>query len=562
MKKLFAAVIFLFLFTSNGYAQPPPFKVHDLEAAGNVIATGTVFATGTITSNATGSFATGTFNYIEMSGDVMPDVSGDYNLGAKDFRWNKVWVSESSIELGDISLVDRNECLATTDFTSLGQGGGQSGKIKLATGTAPTAHAESGFIQLYAQDDRPYYMESDATEHEMATFESNGDLDMNNRNIDNALSLDVGSGGMFVDQGAFITLDAGTDTVTLSYDGTNTTLESTHFVIDGPDAGASTTYLYGGDTAGDDFTIRVNSVDTYPRIQMLGNHNLSLFGAAGRAVNIGVGGTYFMKVADAEVIVETSGLYSGYAFHVNGNRFHVDTESLVGLTGGELTTGNAIVVETDPAVLTTGRAFTWTSTGTEVFAIYDNGSIAASGTITADGGATFASATFSGAMEVDGVADFNSALDMNSNSINNVATPTEYHHAVNKGYLDNNLWASSTSSEGISMTTSDTYQQKVRLSITAPVVGDYIVSWYAEGMTNKEKKCGQTMRLQQDDSADIGEHEMGVADADFKNVWSRSFTGFKIVALDTGSHYFDLDWKSNGMDQLSIRRARIALKKF
>ena len=110
------------------------------------------------------------------------------------------------------------------------------------------------------------------------------------------------------------------------------------------------------------------------------------------------------------------------------------------------------------------------------------------------------------------------------------------------------------SDESVSSTTSGTFQQKLRLSVSGLEAGDYYLFWYYElyhSNTTLVQAC--LAQVQVDDTAVVG-----------SNIWSypvyQGFSGFYPITLDTGSHTFDIDYELIGGTGIAyIRRARLLL---
>lgn len=113
-------------------------------------------------------------------------------------------------------------------------------------------------------------------------------------------------------------------------------------------------------------------------------------------------------------------------------------------------------------------------------------------------------------------------------------------------------------SEGISSTTSTTYQEKLTLNYTPDFTGDYLVLWSAATASDSANKPIQ-IRVQVDDTTTINESTWG---ANFTNEYSNN-TGMTVTTLTGGVTYkFDLDFRlttTSGTPTGFIRRARIML---
>lgn len=107
-------------------------------------------------------------------------------------------------------------------------------------------------------------------------------------------------------------------------------------------------------------------------------------------------------------------------------------------------------------------------------------------------------------------------------------------------------------SEAESQTTSSSYQQKLRLTVSLNG-GDYRIGWFCEmnGSNGSSKVVG--MRVQVDDTTTLNESTA----SDLRNNW-QSLSGFKKVALTSGSHDIDLDYKKIST-KAKIKRARLEI---
>jgi len=106
-------------------------------------------------------------------------------------------------------------------------------------------------------------------------------------------------------------------------------------------------------------------------------------------------------------------------------------------------------------------------------------------------------------------------------------------------------------SEGESSTTSNTYQQKLRLTTTSLAAGTYMIqySWEIDG----DNEHGWS-RAQLNDTTDLNESRYDSSLIDYIMI-----SGFAIEAL-SGVNTIDIDFRANsGGDTMLIRRARIAL---
>ena len=106
-------------------------------------------------------------------------------------------------------------------------------------------------------------------------------------------------------------------------------------------------------------------------------------------------------------------------------------------------------------------------------------------------------------------------------------------------------------SEGVSSTTSSSYQQKLRLTTSSLVAGTYMIqySWEFDG----DNEHGWS-RAQLNDTTDLNEDRYDSSQVDYIMI-----SGFAIEAL-SGVNTIDIDFRANsGGDTMLIRRARIAL---
>lgn len=109
-------------------------------------------------------------------------------------------------------------------------------------------------------------------------------------------------------------------------------------------------------------------------------------------------------------------------------------------------------------------------------------------------------------------------------------------------------------SEGSSSTTSNTYQQKLRL--TTPVLqgGDYLISWHALLTTSSANKDFQA-RVQVDDTTTLTEiqYRNAIANHDY------NLHGFIRVTLSAAAHNIDIDYSSLVGSSTSISLARLMI---
>jgi hypothetical protein len=112
-----------------------------------------------------------------------------------------------------------------------------------------------------------------------------------------------------------------------------------------------------------------------------------------------------------------------------------------------------------------------------------------------------------------------------------------------------------TSSEDTSTTTSTTYQQKLRLSISDIPEGKYRIGWFYEwSMSSSNFRFFG--RVQLDDSTDLSEIQIRPSESSWEH-W-HSTSGFKYESLSSGNHTIDIDFKSTHFRKTAgIRRVRL-----
>lgn len=115
-------------------------------------------------------------------------------------------------------------------------------------------------------------------------------------------------------------------------------------------------------------------------------------------------------------------------------------------------------------------------------------------------------------------------------------------------------------SETVSSTTSTSYIQKVRLTLSNIVAGTYVI-WYSAELRNSSTTRPSAMRVQVDDATTICEARTARDDGDSSTVdeeddW-QAISGHVRLALTSGAHTIDLDYKRTRTGTASIRRARI-----
>jgi len=119
--------------------------------------------------------------------DFLPADNNVCNLGSPSYRWENIYIAGGSIHLGNLTLWDRDNCLATRHFTTMGKNG-EAGYLRIAHGIAPTEN-QAGYLQIFAgSDDNLHLLESGGAERLMVLLESDGSLyiDGNTFVVDNA----------------------------------------------------------------------------------------------------------------------------------------------------------------------------------------------------------------------------------------------------------------------------------------------------------------------------------------------------------------------------------------
>ena len=109
---------------------------------------------------------------------------------------------------------------------------------------------------------------------------------------------------------------------------------------------------------------------------------------------------------------------------------------------------------------------------------------------------------------------------------------------------------------GESTTTSEIYQEKVKLSFTPVSAGDYILQWSIE-LANSSSNQTVLVRIQQDDSINLNEIEFG---HNRGNAYDNR-AGLIRVSLDDSSHTFDIDFSIGTGGTAKIRRARLLIRR-
>jgi hypothetical protein len=110
------------------------------------------------------------------------------------------------------------------------------------------------------------------------------------------------------------------------------------------------------------------------------------------------------------------------------------------------------------------------------------------------------------------------------------------------------------SSDGVSSTSSDTYQQKLRMTTASLEAGNYLIFWHALITTSSANKNYQA-RVQLDDATTLTEINYRNAIADHHY----NLSGFYLAVGISGAHNIDIDWSSLVGSSTSISLARLAL---
>jgi hypothetical protein len=132
-----------------------------------------------------------------------------------------------------------------------------------------------------------------------------------------------------------------------------------------------------------------------------------------------------------------------------------------------------------------------------------------------------------------------------------------FEEGIEKGLTAGGVFGNSWqygANEGVSSTTSNSYQQKLRLTTPSISAGDYLIWWHALITTTLANKNFQA-RVQVDDTTTLSEVQYRNAIADHDYI----FTGFQRVTLTAASHDIDIDWSSSVSSETSIERARLAI---
>lgn len=115
-------------------------------------------------------------------------------------------------------------------------------------------------------------------------------------------------------------------------------------------------------------------------------------------------------------------------------------------------------------------------------------------------------------------------------------------------------------SESVSSTTSTSYIQKVRLSIANAAADNHVIFYSAE-LRNSSPTRPAVMRVQVDDTTTICEarttRDDGDSSSDNEEDDWQLISGHVRMALTSGAHTVDIDYKRTRSGTVSIRRARI-----
>jgi len=111
----------------------------------------------------------------------------------------------------------------------------------------------------------------------------------------------------------------------------------------------------------------------------------------------------------------------------------------------------------------------------------------------------------------------------------------------------------SNESDAISTTTNIVYQEKLKLSVNLTAAGDYLLFWFFSTKNPNGNSKEMQTRVELDDTTTLTE----AITRDTKDEWVPT-TGFDLIALTSGVHTFDIDFREIA-DLASIRRARLAI---
>jgi len=108
-----------------------------------------------------------------------------------------------------------------------------------------------------------------------------------------------------------------------------------------------------------------------------------------------------------------------------------------------------------------------------------------------------------------------------------------------------------------SVTTSETYVEKLNLTFTPDAQADFLVSWYYE-LTHSNAGKSSHARIELDDTTEIGISDIVPhADSHYS-----SFSGIKKINLTDVEHTIDIDFLRDTLPgNVKIRRARIVVQR-
>jgi hypothetical protein len=107
-----------------------------------------------------------------------------------------------------------------------------------------------------------------------------------------------------------------------------------------------------------------------------------------------------------------------------------------------------------------------------------------------------------------------------------------------------------------SQTTSDSWQEKLKLTTPSLPAGDYLLLWYCELAAGAS--ATPSLRVQVDDTTDIYSEE-GLTLPSNGGIWY-PYSGFASAeGLTEGVHTVDIDFHSNNPNQVGIQRARLGV---
>ena len=130
------------------------------------------------------------------------------------------------------------------------------------------------------------------------------------------------------------------------------------------------------------------------------------------------------------------------------------------------------------------------------------------------------------------------------------------------GLQGSNLVAYVASESADTYTGTIDWQQKVRLTFTPDITGDYLLNWSARtGLSSDRELFG--IRIEQDDTTTIDELQYTVTPEEKNTPYSRASDGLVKVSLTADQEYtFDLDYKTFKADKtVYIQNARIIIRR-